>query len=90
MYRVFVRHEVKDFGEWHKGYRSYYPIQVDLNMTGDAVHRDEENGNKITVVHDFATMDDVKRYMSMPNLKELMDKIGVESEPDIWVTRRVL
>ena len=56
--------------------REYYPLQVELDMCGDAVHRDVEDGNRMTVVHDFATMEDVKRYMSLPNLKELMDKIG--------------
>ena len=90
MYRVFVRHQVEDFEKWHAGYRDYYDIQVDLNMCGDAVHRDTEDGNRLTVVHDFATMEDVNRYMSLPNLKELMDKIGVTTQPDIWVTRRVL
>lgn len=90
MYRVFVRHTVEDFDKWHAGYREYYPLQVELNMSGDAVHRDAEDGNRIIVVHDFATMDDVKRYMSLPNLKDLMDKIGVTGQPEIWVTKRVL
>ena len=26
----------------------------------------------------------------LPNLKELMDKIGVKGQPDIWVTKCVL
>lgn len=90
MYRVFVRHSVEDFEKWHAGYREYYPLQVELEMCGDAVHHDIEDGNRMTVVHDFATMDQVKRYMSLPNLKELMDKIGVKGEPEIWVTKRVL
>ena len=90
MYRVFVRHQVEDFEKWHNGYRDYYGLQADLNMFGDAVHRDVDDGDRLTVVHDFASMDDVKRYMSLPNLKELMDKIGVKSQPDIWVTRKVL
>ncbi len=90
MYRVFVRHTVKDFDAWHSGYRTYYDIQRDLNMVGDAVQHDVEDPNKLTVVHDFATMDDVNRYMSLPNLKELMEKVGLIGEPEIWVTEKVL
>ena len=50
MYRVFVRHTVEDFEKWHAGYREYYPLQVELDMCGDAVHRDVEDGNRMTVV----------------------------------------
>ena len=90
MYRVFVRHEVKDFDAWHKGYREYYSIQKDLNMVSDAVQHDVEDSGKLTVIHDFASMDDVNRYMSLPNLKALMEKVGMVGEPEIWVTQKVL
>ena len=90
MYRVFVRHSVKDFDEWHRGYRNYYDIQRDLKMVGDSVQRGVEDPRQITVVHEFASMDDVKAYMSLPNLKELMDKIGIVGEPEIWVTEKIL
>ena len=55
-----------------------------------SVQHDVEDPNKLTVVHDFATMDDVNRYMSLPNLKELMEKVGLIGEPEIWVTEKVL
>lgn len=90
MYKVFVRHEVKDFDSWHQGYREYYDIQRDLNMVSDAVHHDVDNSGRLTVVHDFATMDDVNRYMSLPNLKELMEKVGMVGEPEVWVTKKIL
>ncbi|NKB54483.1 MAG: hypothetical protein GKR97_20140 [Rhizobiaceae bacterium] len=90
MFRVFVRHQVKDFNAWHEGYRKYYDLQRDLNMSADAVQRDVEDPTRLTVVHDFSSMDDVKRYMSLPNLKGLMDDIGVIGKPDIWITEKVL
>ena len=90
MFRVFVRHEVKDFDAWHRGYREYYDIQKGLNMVGDAVQHDVEDPSKLTVVHDFATMEDVQNYMSLPDLKALMEKVGLIGEPEIWVTRKVL
>ena len=59
-------------------------------MVGDAVQHDVEDPCRLTVVHDFSTMEDVKRYMSLPNLKDLMEKVGMIGEPEIWVTEKVL
>ena len=90
MFRIFVRHSVKDFDEWHRGYKKYYDIQRDLRMVGDSVQRGVEDPTEVTVVHESADQEDVKKYMSLPNLKELMDDIGVVGEPEIWVTEKVL
>ena len=42
-----------------------------------APQHDVDDPCKLTVVHDFTSMEDVKRYMSLPNLKDLMQKVDL-------------
>lgn len=87
MIRIFVRHTVKDFDKWLEGFRGYEEIQKDLNRLGGGVANSIDDPHSVTVFHDFADMDAAQRYMSLPNLKELMEAVGVVGEPEIWVTQ---
>jgi len=88
--RLFVRHEVADYGSWKKAYDSFAPMQKKMGVTYQAVYQSTEDPNDVTVIHDFHTLDEAKAFAAMPELKAAMEKSGVKGVPQIWYTTRSL
>lgn len=53
MVRMFVRRKVQDYAAWCKGYDAFESTRARLGAQGRAVHREVDDGNDVTVWHDF-------------------------------------
>jgi hypothetical protein len=84
MVRMFVRHEVADFGKWKKGYDDFDKERRGLGVVGDAVYRVVDNGNDVIVTHDFESLEKARTFVDSPRLKEVMAGAGVTGQPTIW------
>lgn len=88
MATLFVRHTVKDFATWKKGYDEFDSTRRGLGVTGDGVYQADGNPNDVTVYHDFASMDAAKKFAASSELKSAMEKNGVVGTPDVWFTTK--
>ena len=86
MVRMFVRHEVADYDKWRKVYDDFGGERSGFGVVGDAVGRSFENGNEVTVTHDFGSLEEAKAFIESPRLKEAMAAAGVTGQPTIWFT----
>jgi heme-degrading monooxygenase HmoA len=86
MIRMFVRHKVRDYTAWRKGYDGFDSARIKLGVRGHAVYRDVDDKNEVTVWHDFETVEAAKALASSDQLKEAMKGAGVVSAPTIWFT----
>ena len=86
--RVYVRHEVNDYAAWRKVYNEFNATRRKLGVINQAVYRTVDNGNDITVIHDFKSIEQAKAFVASPDLKAAMDKAGVKGTPQIWFTTR--
>jgi hypothetical protein len=86
--RMFVRHEVADYAAWRKAYDSFAPIQKKAGVYYQAVYRSADDGNDLTVIHDFHSLEQAKAFAANPELKAAMAKGGVKGAPTIWYTTR--
>jgi quinol monooxygenase YgiN len=86
--RMFVRHEVADYGAWRKSYDSFLPTQKKLGVTYQAVYQSTENPNDVTVIHDFHSLEKAKAFVASADLKAAMEKSGVKGAPQIWYTTK--
>ena len=86
--RMFVRHEVADYGIWRKAYDSFAPMQKKAGVIYKAVYQSTDNPNDVTVIHDFHSLDQAKAFAASPDLKAAMEKSGVKGTPQIWYTTR--
>ncbi len=84
--RMFVRHEVSDYGTWRKAFNSFAATQKKLGVIHKAVYQSTDNPNDVTVVHDFHSLDIAKAFAASAELKAAMEKAGVKSAPQIWFT----
>jgi heme-degrading monooxygenase HmoA len=86
MIRIFVKHKVDDYAAWRKGYDAFESARTKLGVRGHAVYRDVDDGNDVTVWHDFDSLEAAKAFGSSNELKAAMKDAGVMVTPTIWIT----
>ncbi len=86
MSTIFVRHDVADFDTWKPGYDEHGAVRRDYGLSDAGLYRDDENPNSVTIV---LTTDDpgrAREFIASDDLRETMSKLGVVSQPDVWIT----
>ena len=84
--RMFVRHRVADYGTWRSVYDGIDQERRGLGVTDHAVYQGLDDPNDITVWHEFSTQNEAESFASSPQLREAMQRAGVQGQPDIWFT----
>jgi len=86
--RLFVRHEVADYGVWKKAYDGFASAQKKAGVIYQAVYQSVDDPNDVTVIHDFHSLDKAKAFAASPDPKAAMEKSGVKGAPQIWYTTK--
>jgi quinol monooxygenase YgiN len=86
--RMFVRHEVTDYGAWRKVFDAFAPIQKKAGVIYKAVYQSTDNPNDVTVIHEFHSLQEAKTFAALPELKAAMEKGGVKGAPQFWYTTK--
>lgn len=86
--RMFVHHEVADYGTWRKSYDAFAPTQKKLGVIYQAVYQSTDDPNDVTVIHDFRSLEKAKAFAASAELKAAMEKSGVKGSPQIWYTTK--
>jgi ABC-type sugar transport system substrate-binding protein len=76
--RMFVRHEVADYGTWRKAYNEFASTQKKNGVFYQAVYQSADDPNDVTVIHDFHSLQKAKAFAPLPELKAAMEKSGVK------------
>jgi hypothetical protein len=84
MVRMFVRHKVKNYTEWRKGYDAFESQRPAFGVIGQAVYQDAGDPETVTVIHDFDSLEEAQKLASSDALKHAMTVAGVVGTPDIW------
>jgi hypothetical protein len=85
MVRLFVRINVADYEAWREVYDEFYGERVAMGVMGDAAFQQVDNPNDVTVWHDFETAE-ARAFASSDALQNVMQRAGVEGEPQFWFT----
>ena len=83
MNHMIVKHTVKDFAAWKKAFDEHAATRKSAGSTGAQVFRNEANPNKVVVVMDWTSSDAAKKFAGSDNLRQVMEKAGVISHPEI-------
>jgi hypothetical protein len=86
MVRLFVRVSVADYESWRQVYDQFYAERVDMGVMGDAAFQLVDDPNDVTVWHDFETAQVARVFASSEALRNVMQRAGVQGEPQIWFT----
>ena len=78
-----INHTVKDYAVWRKAFDKDSTIQKANGLSQIAVGKGLEKANDLSVVFMLADVAKAKAFVADPRLKDVMEKNGVISKPDI-------
>lgn len=80
-----IQHEVQDYPAWRAVYDSVAEIQRDWGVTAESVHQLANDPNTVLVLHHFATVAQAQGFMTSQELRDAMQRAGVEGVPRVEI-----
>jgi hypothetical protein len=80
---LLVRHKVRDFSEWKRGYDAHLPKRVEAGLGEKHLLRGAHDPNEVVILFEAQDLDRAKAFAESPDLRETMQKVGVVDRPDI-------
>jgi len=87
VYMLAIQHAVADFDKWKAVYDTFPPTTDGAAFA--RVNRSVDDGNLLTVVAGFTSMETLKAFIDDPELKTKMMDAGVTGEPRIEIYEEV-
>ena len=86
---IAISHTVKNYDVWKKGFDEDEMNRSASGLTLRSLARGTDNPNKVYVFLNISDMQKAKDFSSSPKLKEVMQKVGVISKPEIFYSNVV-
>jgi antibiotic biosynthesis monooxygenase (ABM) superfamily enzyme len=80
---MLVQHQVNDYAEWKKVYDSVADLRASNGELSDKIYRDANDINSLTIMFKWDSLENARKYAQSPELKEAMQRAGVEGRPNV-------
>jgi hypothetical protein len=80
---MLVRHKVRDFPEWKRGYDAHLPKRAEAGLTEKHLLRGAHDSNEVVILFEAEDINRAKAFAESAELRETMQKVGVLDKPDI-------
>lgn len=84
MATMLVHHKVEDFTAWKSVYDSVADLRASNGELSDKIYKDASDPNSLTLVFEWDSLDNARKYAQSPELKAAMEKAGVVGPPEIF------
>jgi uncharacterized protein YeaO (DUF488 family) len=81
---LLVRHKVRDFSEWKRGYDAHLPKRAQAGLSEKHLLRGANNSNEVILLFEAKDLNRAKAFAESADLRETMQKAGVLDKPDIY------
>lgn len=81
---LLVRHKVRNFSEWNRGYKAHLPKRVAAGLNEKHLLRSADDPNEVIILFEAKDIKRAKAFAGSADLKETMQKLGVIDKPDIY------
>jgi len=81
---LLVRHKVRDFSDWKRGYDAHLPKRVAAGLTEKYLLRGAHDASEVILLFEAQDLNRAKAFAESADLKETMQKVGVVDRPDIY------
>lgn len=81
---LLVRHKVRDFSEWKRGYDAHLPKRAQAGLTEKHLLRGANDSNEVVLLFETKDLNRAKAFVESADLRETMQKAGVLDKPDIY------
>jgi hypothetical protein len=81
---MLIRHKVKDFTAWKKGYDAHAPARREAGLTERHLLRSSDDPNEVVLL--FAAQDLIRarEFAASDDLRQKMQEVGVIDRPDVF------
>jgi heme-degrading monooxygenase HmoA len=83
MTTVIVKHTVEDYGKWKSAFDGNQEVRRAAGSQGASILQNAEDPNAITIVLRWDNLANAKKFLTSPELKEVMQDAGVTSAPEV-------
>jgi heme-degrading monooxygenase HmoA len=83
MVHVLVHHKVSDFNRWKEAFDSHLAARKHAGETGCHVFHNLDDPRDIYLLVDWQTVEEARKFMNSPELREAMQQAGVEGAPQV-------
>ena len=80
-----IQHHVADYQVWRKAYDGFGDVQKAGGVTRPSVYRSTDDPNNVLIVHGFATSADAEKFLGGTELREAMQRAGVQGRPRVEI-----
>lgn len=80
---AIILHRVADYDSWRKVYDSVGDMQKAGGVTQESVHQMVDDPNNVLVIHHFDSVDTARAFFGREDLRDAMQRSGVQGEPRV-------
>jgi hypothetical protein len=81
---LLVRHKVREFSEWKRGYDAHLPKRTEAGLTEKHLLRGADDPNEVVLLFEAKDVARAKAFAGSADLRETMLKVGVVDKPDLY------
>jgi heme-degrading monooxygenase HmoA len=81
MTRLLVQLKTSDFSQWKKGFETGAEMRSSFGALSDQVFQDASDPSQATVLLEWESMEQARRFVDSHELSEAMEKSGVAGKP---------
>ena len=83
MHYILIKHKVEDFGKWKELFDGHAATRSTAGSKGGYVFQSIDDPNEVSILLEWDTIDNARRFIESEDLKTTMEKAGVSSIPEI-------
>ena len=81
---LLIRHRVRDFADWKRGYDAHLPKRAEAGLTEKHLLRGASDANEVVLLFEAKDLSRAKAFIESADLRAAMQKVGVVDKPDIY------
>jgi hypothetical protein len=81
---MLIRHKVRDFSQWKRGYDAHLPKRNEAGLTEKHLLRGSKDSNEVIILFEVKDLKRAEDFAASVDLKDTMQKVGVADKPDIY------
>jgi len=81
---LLIRHKVRDFSEWKRGYDAHLPKRTEAGLTEKHLLQGIGDPNEVVLFFEAKDLGRAKTFAQSADLRETMQKVGVLDKPDVY------
>ena len=81
---LLIRHKVRDFSEWKRGYDAHQPKRTEGGLTEKQLLRGANDPSEVVLLFEAKDHARAKGFVESADLRETMQKLGVIDKPDVY------